>query len=103
MVGVDSIFTTEATSCVTNALNSDVGVGVDGKGRGVGVPISAGVSVTKTSGCTDAVSGIPPRGVGVWYCPHNDALPMQEDIKKDARVEKMMIRFTKSPLERLYL
>ena len=69
-------------------------MGVAGNGGGVGVFSIAGVSAINTSGCGDAKSGIPPSGVGVWYCPHNDALPMQDDIRKDAITEKMTIRFT---------
>ena len=74
-----------------------MGVGVD-VGKGVTVGISTcviNVSVTTDSGVGD--SGIQPMGVGVGYCPHNDAFPTQDVNRVDTATSKKKIRFTMIP------
>ena len=61
----------------------------------------AGVWVGTTAG--EAVGGSPPNGVGVTYCPHKDAFPVQEASKKEAAIKKLISRFTKKSAEELYL
>jgi hypothetical protein len=65
-------------------VNSNTGVGVDR-------------SCTKISGLVfgieTAVVGIPPIGVGVWYCPHNDTFPTHAE-SMEAEIKRTMARFT---------
>jgi len=56
--------------------------------------IGAGVSVTRLCGIGEEVGGIPPSGVGVAYCPHKEAFPMQDASMEDVIMRKMMARFT---------
>jgi hypothetical protein len=51
----------------------------------------------------DGRASILPAGVGVSYCPHSDVLPPQDAIIKDAKIIRMMNRFTMDPLTELYL
>jgi hypothetical protein len=41
------------------------------------------------------VGGMPPGGVGVKYCPHNEAFPVQDASKNDATIIEPISRFTK--------
>ena len=93
MIGVNAggVF---VSGCVTNALSRDVGVAVY-SGNSVGVEGSwTKTSVEYTSGIGDTISGTPPFGVGVWYCPHKDAFPMQ-DVSRQAEIKKTIARFTR--------
>ena len=95
-VGTGVSFVRATTSCVTNAsLNVEVGV--------IGTAVfvfsmtgGRGVSVAARVGTGEEVAGMPPRGVGVAYCPHNEAFPLHADAvnKKDAAIKKLISRFT---------
>jgi hypothetical protein len=54
-----------------------------------------GVVVITAGEIGDEVGGMPPSGVGVAYCPHNEAFPPQDAIKKVAGIKKLISRFTK--------
>lgn len=84
-VGLTSAVGWLETSLVTK-FASGVAVAV-GKGVTVGNTIS-GTTVSVSTGDGVGVSGIHPTGVGVWYCPHNDALPTQDVKNSDAVTSK---------------
>jgi len=54
-------------------------------------------------GITAVEEGSPPGGVGVRYCPHKDASPTQDAIRKETAITRTKIRFTVRPLRELYL
>jgi len=91
-VGVGVYSGVALPSCVTNAsLKVGVGVAVfemtsNTNGSGVWVTVA---------GTGDEVGRIPPRGVGVVYCPHSEAFPPQDASKKDAAIKTLISRFTK--------
>jgi hypothetical protein len=62
------------SAIASNAIGSKVCVGITGIGVDVG--------------------GMPPSGVGVKYCPHNEEFPPHEASKNDAAIMKLMNRFT---------
>ena len=71
----------DVAGCVINN-GGDVGVAVKlGVGGTNGAP--DGVSVWTISATGRARTGLPPIGVGVWYCPHNDVLPAHEERNND--------------------
>jgi hypothetical protein len=86
----------EAAGSVTKASpNVAVGVGI-----GVTVFVAAlaikGLKVSVTiAGTVEEAVGMPPSGVGVAYCPHNEAFPPQAASKKEAAIKKLISRFTK--------
>ena len=84
-VGVTSTAGWLETSLVTKFARG-VAVAV-GKGVTVGNTTS-GTTVSVSTGDGIGVSGIQPTGVGVWYCPHNDAFPTQEVKNIDAVTSK---------------
>jgi hypothetical protein len=91
-VGTDVFSARAAVSGVTNASLKE----------GVGVTVFAAASNAKASGvCVgmtgmgDEVGGMPPSAVGVAYCPHKDAFPLQDASKKDAAIIELIRRFTK--------
>jgi hypothetical protein len=89
------VLLSELTSCVTNAaLIVGVGIAVFTVSY-VSGRSGVGVWVGTTAGTGDEV-GIPPGGVGVVYCPHSEALPPQEAIKKDVATKKLISLFTSS-------
>ena len=59
--------------------------------------IVSGVCVGTIAGEGGEVGEAPPSGVGVAYCPHNDALPphAEADIKNEAAIIRLINRFTK--------
>ena len=72
-------------------MRSEVGVDV---GAGVSViMIGAKIFVAIGSVAEGAIVGIPSMGVGVWYSPHNDAVPMQ-DVRIELASRKIKTRFT---------
>jgi hypothetical protein len=79
-------------SCVTNAsLKEAVGVTVSAMAsKAMGSVVCVGITATGVE-----VGGMPPGGVGVKYCPHNEAFPEQDASKNDAAIIKLMSRFTK--------
>ncbi len=104
-VGVGEFFkTTEATSAVGDDAFVEVGTGVNvdvcsatnGPGR-VGVPDGA------TTGAGVEVREDLPKGVGVVYCPHSDALPTQDAVIKETAINKTESRLTFRPFRELYL
>lgn len=79
---------------VTKALNREVGVAVSG-GVGVTVALAGTISLGVVSATGKSMIGLPPLGVGVSYCPHNDVLlPPHEERIKVARIKKVVTRFT---------
>src|SRR5215212_4356275 len=91
-VGV-GVFLGRVVACwVTNAsLNVGVGVSASTTSSTNG----SAVIVTVIAGGGDDVGGMPPRAVGVAYCPHNEAFPPQDAIKKDAAIKILISRFTR--------
>ena len=95
---------TAATSGVGDASAVKVGGGVavtvssttNGTGR-------VGVSDGTTAGAGVDVKTDPPRGVGVAYCPHRDALPTQDAVIKETAINKAESRLTFCPFRELYL
>ena len=91
-------------TCVTKASLVTVGVAVN-----VGTSLNAiglsgvGVAGTNTAGAGVSVAGTYPTGVGVKYWPHSDALPTQDVVTKEMRINKPRMRFTVGPLRELYL
>jgi hypothetical protein len=92
--GTEVFSTSELVSCVTNASRKEV----------VGVTVSANASNAFGSGVWVGimgtgveVGGMPPGGVGVKYCPHNEAFPPHAGAasKNDAAIIKLISRFTK--------
>jgi hypothetical protein len=68
----------------------------------VGVTVSATASNTDISGVCVGMMGtgvdegrMPPGGVGVKYCPHNEPFPAQDANKKDVAIIKPIRYFTK--------
>jgi len=57
--------------------------------------MGAGVSVTMIAGTGEELGAAPPGGVGVMYCPHNDAFPIQDVSIVDVMMRRMTARFTK--------
>jgi hypothetical protein len=104
-VGVGVISkTTDATSAVGEAatvkVGSMVGVIVFSTTNGLSRP---GVLDGTTAGAGVEVGIEPPRGVGVAYCPHRDALPTQDAVIKETAINKTESRLTFCPLKELYL
>jgi hypothetical protein len=69
---------------------------------GVGIGVTVFVTALSTNGLNVSVAiagaieaGIPPSGVGVAYCPHNEAFPPQAARKKEAAIKKLISRFTR--------
>jgi hypothetical protein len=56
-----------------------------------------GVSVGSDTGTAVKVGEAPPRGVGVAYWPHKDALPTQEAVRKETAINNAEIRLTFRP------
>ena len=54
-----------------------------------------GIAIVVVAGAGEEVGGTPPNGVGVAYCPHNEAFPPQADSKKEAAIKELISRFTK--------
>lgn len=90
----------EVASGVTNASLVAVGIAVS-----VGItsvtndPSAVGVAEGAVIGAKDT----PLSAVGVKYCPHSDASPTQEDMRKETAINRIEMRFTIRPLEELYL
>jgi hypothetical protein len=91
-VGTEVFSTSELVSCVTNAsLKEAVGVTVSAiASKAIGSGVCVGITGTEVD-----VGGMPPRGVGVKYCPHKEAFPAQDARKNDAAIIKLISRFTK--------
>lgn len=84
----------EVAGAVTNELNNEVGVAVSG-GVGVAVALTETISLGVVSATGKSMIGLPPMGVGVSYCPHNDVLlPPHEERMKVARIKMVVTRFT---------
>jgi hypothetical protein len=102
-VGVPSK-TTDATSGVGDAsivkVGSIVGVIVSSTTNGLS---RVGVSDGTTAGAGVDVRTGPPRGVGVAYCPHRDALPTQDAVIKETAINKTESLLTFGPFKELYL
>ena len=88
-IGVFSV--RAATSWVTNA-SLKVGVGVM---VFVTAAVTNGFAGSVATGAEAEAGGTPPSGVGVAYCPHNDALPPLDASNKEAAIKKLISRFTK--------
>jgi hypothetical protein len=94
VVGRGVLSVKDATSWVMKAsLNVGVGITVlvtTGVTNGlVGSIVAAGAELE--------IVGIPPSGVGVAYCPHNDVVLLPQDAsKKEVVIKKLISRFTKS-------
>jgi len=91
-VGTGVLSVREATSCVMNAsLNVGVGITVF-----VTACVTNGLAGSVAmAGMEGEVVGTPPSGVGVAYCPHNEAFPPQDASKKEAAIKALISRFTK--------
>jgi len=94
-VGAGVFSVSEATPLVTKA-SLKVGCGVAGsvvsmtKGE-----IVSGVVVATTAGTGDELGTMPPRAVGVAYCPHREVFPPQDASKKEAAINTLKSLFTK--------
>jgi hypothetical protein len=107
LVGVGELSTTKAAG---SGVNDGSAVRV---GRGVKVVVTSttkglgwvGVSDGTTAGMgVDVdVTGAPPIGVGVRYCPHRDASPTQDAVIKETAINKAESRLTFRPFRELYL
>ena len=90
-MGVRNSVGVEDACGVTNAGEVGVSVcfGADGM---TGAP--AGVSVSFAAANGSSRTGLPPTGVGVWYCPHKEALPVHDARSREIRKRGMKTRFT---------
>ena len=66
-------------------------------------PARVGVSDGTIAGALVDVSEGPPKGVGVVYCPHRDALPTQDAVIKEIAINNTESRLTFRPFRELYL
>lgn len=89
-VGVNTGTTVDVSVITTN-----------GPGK-VGVGVTEGAR-TVTEVADGKVTGAPPSGVGVGYCPHRDALPTQDAVIKETAINKAESRLTLNPFRELYL
>jgi hypothetical protein len=104
-VGVGELSkTTAATANVGDDSTVTVGTGVKvvvcSTTNG---PARVGVAEGTTAGAGVEVRADPPRGVGVVYCPHSDALPTQDAVIKETAINKAESRLTFRPFRELYL
>jgi alkyl hydroperoxide reductase subunit AhpF len=57
--------------------------------------VTNGLVGSAATGTELEVGGIPPKDVGVAYCPHNDGLLLQDASKNEVVIKKLISRFTK--------
>jgi len=70
------------------AVYSNVG---EARGSDTNTPSAVGVAGMGVRGVRDG--GLPPGGVGVWYCPQREAFPTQA-LSMAAVTRKIIARFT---------
>lgn len=80
---------------MTNELNNEVGVAVPVGNTGGSIVFAETNCAGVVSATGNSITVFPPKGVGVWYCPHSDEeFPPHDESISVVRIKRTAARFT---------